>query len=560
MKKQMMKTLVVLLLLGIFLSFTVFFFNFYKINYQREIQVNKDLRTYTMSLIEDVDLDERDAILKDLSKNKNSKFFIINSQEDLENILKSIDKDLHLEKYEDFLEKKEPTNLYSKINKESYYLLATNLSEETYLLTLTKTNNLFKNFSESLPYLLIILAIGYFFSYYATEKNIDNLVSVIEDEAMMAGKNEINLDPKYKEIYPLLRIIEDQAKDIDRKIEKLEEQSSTIDSIISKMEEGMILLDQDLKILSINQAAINFSQVSKNDLDFKGLYFFDIFRDRSLKEKILAALGEDDGSFSYEIHQDGKILNLLFSKVEQNDREIGYVILLVDETKEKLLEIQRSEFSANVSHELKTPLTSINGYAEMLMAGLVKEEDTKKFAGIIYEEGKHLLSMIEDIIKISKLDEEKTALEKDNIDLIPLAKKITENLETKAQANKVNTNFIGPDSLFINTNKGLITELITNLYDNGIKYNKENGNLSLEIKDDLKNIFLIFSDTGLGISKEDQARIFERFYTVDKSHNKKDSSGLGLSIVKHIVRILDGDIILKSELGKGSTFTIRLKK
>lgn len=556
----MMKTLVVLLLLGIFLSFTVFFFNFYKINYQREIQVNKDLRTYTMSLIEDVDLDERDAILKKLSKNKNSKFFIINSQEDLENILKSIDKDLHLEKYEDFLEKKEPTNLYSKINKESYYLLATNLSEETYLLTLTKTNNLFKNFSESLPYLLIILAIGYFFSYYATEKNIDNLVSVIEDEAMMAGKNEINLDPKYKEIYPLLRIIEDQAKDIDRKIEKLEEQSSTIDSIISKMEEGMILLDQDLKILSINQAAINFSQVSKSDLDFKGLYFFDIFRDRSLKEKILAALGEDDGSFSYEIHQDGKILNLLFSKVEQNDREIGYVILLVDETKEKLLEIQRSEFSANVSHELKTPLTSINGYAEMLMAGLVKEEDTKKFAGIIYEEGKHLLSMIEDIIKISKLDEEKTALEKDNIDLIPLAKKITENLETKAQANKVNTNFIGPDSLFINTNKGLITELITNLYDNGIKYNKENGNLSLEIKDDLKNIFLIFSDTGLGISKEDQARIFERFYTVDKSHNKKDSSGLGLSIVKHIVRILDGDIILKSELGKGSTFTIRLKK
>lgn len=556
----MMKTLVVLLLLGIFLSFTVFFFNFYKINYQREIQVNKDLRTYTMSLIEDVDLDERDAILKKLSKNKNSKFFIINSQEDLENILKSIDKDLHLEKYEDFLGKKEPTNLYSKINKESYYLLATNLSEETYLLTLTKTNNLFKNFSESLPYLLIILAIGYFFSYYATEKNIDNLVSVIEDEAMMAGKNEINLDPKYKEIYPLLRIIEDQAKDIDRKIEKLEEQSSTIDSIISKMEEGMILLDQDLKILSINQAAINFSQVSKSDLDFKGLYFFDIFRDRSLKEKILAALGEDDGSFSYEIHQDGKILNLLFSKVEQNDREIGYVILLVDETKEKLLEIQRSEFSANVSHELKTPLTSINGYAEMLMAGLVKEEDTKKFAGIIYEEGKHLLSMIEDIIKISKLDEEKTALEKDNIDLIPLAKKITENLETKAQANKVNTNFIGPDSLFINTNKGLITELITNLYDNGIKYNKENGNLSLEIKDDLKNIFLIFSDTGLGISKEDQARIFERFYTVDKSHNKKDSSGLGLSIVKHIVRILDGDIILKSELGKGSTFTIRLKK
>lgn len=556
----MMKTLVVLLLLGIFLSFTVFFFNFYKINYQREIQVNKDLRTYTMSLIEDVDLDERDAILKKLSKNKNSKFFIINSQEDLENILKSIDKDLHLDKYEDFLGKKEPTNLYSKINKESYYLLATNLSEETYLLTLTKTNNLFKNFSESLPYLLIILAIGYFFSYYATEKNIDNLVSVIEDEAMMAGKNEINLDPKYKEIYPLLRIIEDQAKDIDRKIEKLEEQSSTIDSIISKMEEGMILLDQDLKILSINQAAINFSQVSKSDLDFKGLYFFDIFRDRSLKEKILAALGEDDGSFSYEIHQDGKILNLLFSKVEQNDREIGYVILLVDETKEKLLEIQRSEFSANVSHELKTPLTSINGYAEMLMAGLVKEEDTKKFTGIIYEEGKHLLSMIEDIIKISKLDEEKTALEKDNIDLIPLAKKITENLETKAQANKVNTNFIGPDSLFINTNKGLITELITNLYDNGIKYNKENGNLSLEIKDDLKNIFLIFSDTGLGISKEDQARIFERFYTVDKSHNRKDSSGLGLSIVKHIVRILDGDIILKSELGKGSTFTIRLKK
>lgn len=556
----MMKTLVVLLLLGIFLSFTVFFFNFYKINYQREIQVNKDLTAYTMSLIEDVDVGEADAILKNLSKNKNSKFFIINSQEDLENILKSIDKDLHLKKYEDFLQKKELTNLYSKTNKESYYLLATRVSEETYLLTLTTTNNLFENFFAVIPYLIIILGIGYFFSYYATERNIDNFVSVIEDEAMMAGKNEINLDPKYKEIYPLLRIIEDQAKDIDRKIEKLKDQSSTIDSIISKMEEGMILLDQDLKILAINQAAINFSQVSKNDLDFKGLCFFDIFRDRSLKEKTLSSIGQGGGNFSYEVHQDGKILNLLFSKVEQNDKEIGYVILLVDETKEKLLEIQRSEFSANVSHELKTPLTSINGYSEMLMAGLVKEEDTKKFAKIIYDEGRHLLSMIEDIIKISKLDEEKTALEMEDIDLISLAKKITKNLETKAQANKVNTSFIGPESLLLKTNKGLITELITNLYDNGIKYNRENGSLTLEIKEDVKNVFIIVSDTGLGISKEDQARVFERFYTVDKSHNKKDSSGLGLSIVKHIVRILDGDIILKSDLDKGSTFTIRLKK
>lgn len=556
----MMKTLVVLLLLGIFLSFTVFFFNFYKINYQREIQVNKDLTAYTMSLIEDVDVGEADAILKNLSKNKNSKFFIINSQEDLENILKSIDKDLHLKKYEDFLQKKELTNLYSKTNKESYYLLATRVSEETFLLTLTTTNNLFENFFAVIPYLIIILGIGYFFSYYATERNIDNFVSVIEDEAMMAGKNEINLDPKYKEIYPLLRIIEDQAKDIDRKIEKLKDQSSTIDSIISKMEEGMILLDQDLKILAINQAAINFSQVSKNDLDFKGLCFFDIFRDRSLKEKTLSSIGQGGGNFSYEVHQDGKILNLLFSKVEQNDKEIGYVILLVDETKEKLLEIQRSEFSANVSHELKTPLTSINGYSEMLMAGLVKEEDTKKFAKIIYDEGRHLLSMIEDIIKISKLDEEKTALEMEDIDLISLAKKITKNLETKAQANKVNTSFIGPESLLLKTNKGLITELITNLYDNGIKYNRENGSLTLEIKEDVKNVFIIVSDTGLGISKEDQARVFERFYTVDKSHNKKDSSGLGLSIVKHIVRILDGDIILKSDLDKGSTFTIRLKK
>lgn len=556
----MMKTLVVLLILGIFLSFTVFFFNFYKINYQREVQVNKNLTSYTMSLINDKDPGEREAILEKLNEASRSKFFLINSSEDLDKILNGIDKDLHLERYEDFFAKKEPTNLYSKTKKESYYLLATKISENTYLLTLTTTNNLFENFFAVIPYLIIILGIGYFFSYYATERSIDNLVSVIEDEAMMAGKNEINLDPKYKEIYPLLRIIEDQAKDIDRKIEKLRDQSSTIDSIISKMEEGMILLDQDLKILAINQAAINFSQVSKNDLDFKGLCFFDIFRDRNLKEKILSVMGQAGGNFSYEIHQDGKILNLLFSKVEQNDKEIGYVILLVDETKEKLLEIQRSEFSANVSHELKTPLTSINGYAEMLMAGLVKEEDTKKFAKIIYDEGRHLLSMIEDIIKISKLDEEKTALEMEDLDLIPLAKKIMQNLESKAQANKVNTNFIGPDSLFIKTNKGLINELITNLYDNGIKYNRENGSLTLEIKEDVKNVFIIVSDTGLGISKEDQARVFERFYTVDKSHNKKDSSGLGLSIVKHIVRILDGDIILNSDLGQGSTFTIRLKK
>lgn len=556
----MMKTLVVILLLGIFLSFIIFFFNFYKINYQRETLVNKELEAYTMSLIKDLDESEAKTTLEKLNEISRSKFFIIKDSKDLDEILKTIDKDLHLENYGEFLNKKDPINLYSKENKKGYYLLASQIKEDSYLLTLTQTNNLFENFYEVLPYLVIILGIGYFFSYYATERNINSLVSVIEDEAMMAGKNEINLDPKYKEIYPLLKIIEDQAKDIDRKIEKLEEQSSTIDSIISKMEEGMILLDQNLKILSINQAAINFSRVSKRDLDFKGLYFFDIFRDRDLKEKIIKAIGEDEANFSTEIHQDDKILNFIFSKVEQNKREIGYVILLVDETKEKLLEIQRSEFSANVSHELKTPLTSINGYAEMLMAGLVKEEDTEKFAGIIYEEGKHLLSMIEDIIKISKLDEEKTALEKEDIDLVSLVKKVMNTLEAKAQDRKVNTTYLGPESLELNTNKGLVTELITNLYDNGIKYNRENGSLTVEIKEDVKNVFIIVSDTGLGIAKEDQARVFERFYTVDKSHNKKDSSGLGLSIVKHIVRILDGDIILKSDLGKGSTFTIRLKK
>lgn len=556
----MMRTLVILLVLGIFLSFTVFFFNFYKINYDREVLLNKDLSSYALNLLDSTDKEKIKESLEELSSNNKFEFFVVENSTDLNDFLQGIDKDFRIDNYNDFLHKSQPVNLYSKENKEGYYLFPRQINEDLYLLTLTKTNNLFDNFFQTLPILLVVLGIGYFFSYYATERNIDNFVSTIEEEAMMAGKNEINQNPKYKEIYPLMRIIEDQAKDISQKMEKLKEQSTAIDSIFSKMEEGMILLDENFKILSINQAAINFSQISKKDLNIRGLCFFDIFRNPDLKEKILKSVEENDGNFNYDISQDEKIINLLFSKVESANRDIGYVILLVDETKEKLLEIQRREFSANVSHELKTPLTSINGYAEMLMEGMVKEEDTKKFAKIIYEEGKHLLSMIEDIIKISKLDEEKEALEKVDIDLMVLANRILKNLQGKANERKVSTELIGPESLSIHTNERLISELLTNLIDNAIKYNKENGKVIVEIKEDYKNLFIIVSDTGLGIAEEDQGRIFERFYTIDKSHNKKDSSGLGLSIVKHIVRILNGDIILKSKLGLGSTFTIRLKK
>lgn len=557
MKKQITKTLILLLVLGIFASFLVFFSNFYKLNYNREIYLIKELTTSTSLILDGKSKKERLEKLDQINQKSKTKYFLVDQGEDTIN-LTSNDFEYTIANFSKFLTEKKPISIV--YNHKDYYLYAEKLGEGSVLIVLYQTNDIFSSFSETVPILVVLILVGTLMSMYISERTVNSFIRAIEEAARYVDSDKIILDPYYKEMYPLLRIIKDQASEINFKIEKLKEQSSAIDFIIYKMEEGMILLDKDMKILSINKSAIKLSNINPNINNLKGIFIFDLFRSFEFKNKIQKAVNNEEASVSFEIEIKSKIIKVIFSSVDQNNKDIGYVVLLVDNTKEKILELQRREFSANVSHELKTPLTSINGYAEMIMSGFVREEDTKKFAKVIYDEGNHLLRMIEDIIKIAHLDESEIELEEENIKLNDLIIDIVGILEKKATERNIKINFKSENDLFIKSNKRLLSELILNLIDNAIKYNKDNGQVNILIKDLLNNFIIEIEDTGIGIDEKEQDRIFERFYTVDKSHNKKDSSGLGLSIVKHIVKILNGEINLKSELGIGSKFTIKLPK
>ncbi|MDU6065097.1 MAG: ATP-binding protein, partial [Anaerococcus sp.] len=239
------------------------------------------------------------------------------------------------------------------------------------------------------------------------------------------------------------------------------------------------------------------------------------------------------------------------------DKEIvSYIIIVIDNSKNKKAEIMRREFTANVSHELKSPLTSINGYAELIATGLAKNDDIKEFGKIINEEGNRLLNIIDDILKLSKLDEENLAEGRTSVNIknvvdqsISRFKRISDKKNIEIENNM--------DDLYIKTHESLFTDLISNIYENAIKYNKVNGKISINYEKDDMGIKLFIEDRGIGIKKEDLPRIFERFYVADKQRTRTlKSTGLGLSIVKHICDYLNYNIKVESEYGFGTKFTI----
>jgi two-component system phosphate regulon sensor histidine kinase PhoR len=244
--------------------------------------------------------------------------------------------------------------------------------------------------------------------------------------------------------------------------------------------------------------------------------------------------------------------------VETINRQKKQIEIVMNNLKEA--EKVRREFTANVSHELKTPLTSINGYAEMIANGMVEGEEVKKFAGIIQKEGTRLLTLIESILNLSKLEDESVEKTYEEIDLYETIKDVVHKLKPQAVSHKVNLEVDG-EVTHVKANKRMIEDLVYNLIDNAIKYNVENGNVLVSIKNEENNGLISVKDTGIGIPQEEQDRIFERFYRIDKSRSKKiEGSGLGLSIVKHIVEYHNGSITLESEVGKGTTITIKLPK
>ena len=354
-------------------------------------------------------------------------------------------------------------------------------------------------------------------------------------------KNEV-----YEEISPLLHRIHRQHNQIRMQVEKMKRKSDEFNQITASMQEGLVLLDSYGKIVSINPAA---QKLFETDGDCIGRDFLMIDRTRAMRSAVNDAL--DKGRAYARESRNGRDYQFDLSCIKSDDMVIGAVILAFDITERLNSEQMRREFSANVSHELKTPLQGIIGSAELLESGMVKPEDTPRFVGHIRKEAARLVNLIEDIIRLSQLDEG-VELPTEKVDMLALAEDVKEILDTSAAEMNVRVDVTGAGFAVMGVRR-MLQEIIYNLCDNAIKYNVPGGSVTIHAE----NNRLVVSDTGIGIPAEHKDRIFERFYRVDKSHSKASGgTGLGLSIVKHAVQYHHGIITLQSELSKGTTISV----
>ena len=367
--------------------------------------------------------------------------------------------------------------------------------------------------------------------------------------------NELNLESPtdndaYEELTPILTKINKQHKQITRQIRQLRQKSDEFEQITASMNEGLVLLDKNGMVLSINAAA---KKLFSADETAVGCDFFTLDRSADMSRAIEKALGGKKAELREE--RNGSEYQFVINRTESDGKTVGVVILCFDVTETAFAERNRKEFTANVSHELKTPLQSIIGSAELLENGLVKPEDTKRFVGNIKNEATRLVSLINDIIRLSQLDEDsETATE--SVDLYDIANEVLAELTVSAAKKQVELHLNG-ESCVMNGIRRYLYEIIYNLCDNAIRYNKDGGKVTVDLKNKDGNIVLSVSDTGIGISTEHQSRIFERFYRVDKSHSKETGgTGLGLSIVKHAVAYHGGTIKLESQPQEGTTITV----
>lgn len=444
---------------------------------------------------------------------------------------------------------------------ENTYYYAVQLSNNSILRISRQGTTIFSHFTNTLPFIFvivfIILLLSLFTSSILTKKILEPVENVVKNMEILVDNKESDEFIIYEEIMPFVNKVKNQERQIKYNIKTLEEKAVLMDVITSSMEEGLILIDENKKILSTNDSGIKLLQGDDN-LSYYGDDFIKLSRSIKLHETLDKSI-YTNSSQELVLNLEKTYLNIYINPVLSNDRLIGLVILVVDFTKKHKLDLMRREFSANVSHELKTPLTSINGYAEMIENGMAKDKDINKFASIIRTEGIRLLNLIDSIISLSKIEEEDYNKDFKIIDIYSIGKNTIENLNLIALGKNIDLNFYG-ESTFINGNESMIEELIYNLLDNAIKYTSSDGSVDLEIKNQDDWAVIKITDTGIGISDSQQSRIFERFYTVDKSRSKKiQSTGLGLSIVKHIVEHHHGKIKLVSKINKGTKLIIKIK-
>lgn len=384
---------------------------------------------------------------------------------------------------------------------------------------------------------------------------ISLVLSVKVSDSIVKPINSLDLEnpennDTYEELSPLLKKIAAQKKTISVQLKEAGRKQEEFRLITENMREGFIVIDSDTKLLTYNSAALKLLEITE---PVKGSVL-SLNRTRGFREVIEKTLKE--GHSESEMSLDGRIYSLISNAVMNSEKIIGAVIVIFDVTESAKREQLRREFTSNVSHELKTPLTSISGFAEIMKSGGTSEETVIDFSKSVYDETQRLISLVSDIIKISELDEGYVQFEKERVDLYELSEEIAERLRPEADRKKVRISVLGKKAEIFGARK-ILDEMIYNLCDNAIKYNNENGLADIIVTSAENKVRLIVRDTGIGIPKAYHERVFERFYRVDKSRSKAiGGTGLGLSIVKHGAAYHNANISLESNVGEGTSISI----
>lgn len=394
-------------------------------------------------------------------------------------------------------------------------------------------------------YILLILAAALALSLFLASRLSKKIIRPINDIDLEHPED----GDVYEELSPLLGRIAAQNRQIRAQLDEMRTKQQEFATITENMNEGLLVIDRGTDVLSYNTAALRLLGAAGVEGSVFSLNRSEQFRaavDGSLQGRHSQALME----------LSGRIYQLIANPVDAGGRVVGAVLMLMDVTEREEREKLRREFTANVSHELKTPLTSISGFAELMKNGMVKSEDVARFAGNIYSEAQRLIALVGDILRLSQLDEGTTGLERGPVDLAEVVKAVAERLRSAAEQRGIAFD-LHLESASVQGNAQILDEMAYNLCDNAIKYNRDGGSVTIAVSADSGRPVLTVSDTGIGIPYADQARVFERFYRVDKSHSKEiGGTGLGLSIVKHGAAYHSAQVELESVPGKGTTVRV----
>jgi two-component system phosphate regulon sensor histidine kinase PhoR len=553
MKQKIFKSMGVLIAVSLILSYVLIT----GVMYQQLFTImEKEVEREAAYLNSAINISGIDYLNNDLVKDGNNRISLIDtdgtvlfdSKEDINTLENHKDRPEFIQALSEGQGKKAR---FSKTLGQQTFYYAMRLDNGMVIRVANTTDSVFSMITENIPVLLLLALLVLIIAMMIARWQTRNIILPI---------NNLNLEKPlendvYEELTPFVHRIENQNRQIQEQWNNQNKKQEELNAITENMREALIIINKRSVILSMNKAALELLNVSRKECIEK--HILNLSRNSEFQNTVESAISGKPADTIMVINN--KYYKVMANPVYLENSLNGCVVLMLDVTEKQRAEQMRKEFSANVSHELKTPLMSISGYAEIMKNGLVKSEDIIEFSGRIYSEATRLSSLVEDIIKLSRLDEDSKKPEFEEVNLLMLAEDIKERLLSQAAKKNVELRVIG-ENVKIKGVRQILDEMLYNLLDNAIKYNEDNGKAGISVIKENENIVVSIWDTGIGIPKEHQDRIFERFYRVDQSHSRETGgTGLGLSIVKHAALYHNAEIKIDSEMSRGTKIIITFK-